>query len=76
MKQTQHVPFMHTRLPYMCFVMMIKKLAHWGWPGGACSTSAAQSLRVWILGADLRTTHQAMLCWHPTYKIGEDWHRC
>ena len=29
-------------------------------------------LWVWIQGADLHTTHQAMLWWHPTYKIEED----
>ena len=29
-----------------------------------------------ILGVDLHTAHQAMLWWHPTYKIEEDWHRC
>ena len=37
-----------------------------------CSTLAAWGLPVWILGVDLHTTHQAMLWWHPTYKIEED----
>ena len=41
-----------------------------------CSTSEAQGSWVWIPGIDLHTTHQAMLTWHPTYKIEEDWHRC
>ena len=36
----------------------------------------AQDLWVQILGADLHTAHQAMLWWHPTYKIEEGWHRC
>ena len=51
-----------------------------GYPGGiavklACSASAARGLRVRILGVDLHTDHQAMLWWHPTYKIEEYWHR-
>ena len=33
-------------------------------------------LQVRILGMDLHTVHQAMLRWHPTYKVEEDWHRC
>ena len=40
------------------------------------SALAAQGSLVQILGADLHTAHQAMLWWHPTYKIEEDWHRC
>ena len=52
-----------------------------GQPGGAVvkfvhSASVAQGLWVQITGADLHTTCQAMLWWHPTYKIEEDWHRC
>ena len=48
------------------------------WPGGVvvkfiCSVLAALGLQVWILGVDLYTTHQAMLWWHPTDKIKEDW---
>ena len=27
---------------------------------------------VWILGMNLYTAHQAMLWWHPTYKIEEE----
>ena len=50
-------------------------------PGGTVvkfvhSSSVAQSSQVPILGVDLHTAHQAMLWWHPTYKIEEDWHRC
>ena len=41
-----------------------------------CSAWAAQGLQVQIPGADLCTAHQAMLWWHPTYKIEEDRHRC
>ena len=41
----------------------------------APSTLAAQGLQVWIPGADLQTTHQAMPQ-HPTYEIEEDWRRC
>ena len=41
-----------------------------------CSASAAWSLQVRILGVALHTTLQAMLWWHPTYKIEEDWPRC
>ena len=39
----------------------------------ARSASVAQGWCVWILGADLHTSHQAMLWQHPTYKIEEDW---
>ena len=42
----------------------------------AHSALAAWGLQVWILGADLCTSHQAMLWRHPTHKIEEDWHRC
>ena len=48
-------------------------------PGGgvvvkfAHSASAAQGSQVQIPGADLCTTHQAMLWQHPTYKTEEDW---
>ena len=41
-----------------------------------CSTSAAQGSWVQTPGMDLYTAHQAMLWWHPTYKMEEDWHRC
>ena len=37
------------------------------------STSAARGSQVQILGADLHTAYQAMLWWHPTYKIERDW---
>ena len=40
------------------------------------SALAAQGSQVQILGADLHTTHQAVLWWHPTHEIEEDWHRC
>ena len=40
-----------------------------------CLASAAQGSGVQILGADMHTAHQAMLWWHPTYKIEEDWHK-
>ena len=40
------------------------------------STLAAPGLQVQILGADLRTTHQAVLTRCPTYKIEEEWQRC
>ena len=40
------------------------------------SALAAQGLQVQMLGTDLQTAHPAMLRWHPTYKIEEDWHRC
>ena len=57
---------------------MKKRSRSWGQPGGVvvksvCSFLAAQGLRVLILGADLCTTHQAMLWLYPTYKIEEDW---
>ena len=53
----------------------------WRWPSGVvvkfvCSASAAQASQVWILGADLHISHQAMLWRCPTYKIEEYWHRC
>ena len=43
----------------------------WGWPSGiavkfVCSASAARGSLVWILGAVLHTTYQAMLWCHPT----------
>ena len=41
-----------------------------------CSASAAQGSQVQIPGTDPYTAHQAMLWWHPTYKIEGDWHRC
>ena len=57
------------------------KMTSWGWPSGivvkfAHSASAAQGSWVWIPSADLHSALQAMLWWHPTYKIQEDWHRC
>ena len=42
----------------------------------ACSALAAWSSWVQILGADLHTTHAAMLWQCPTYKREEGWHRC
>ena len=50
-----------------------------GWPSGTVvkfvhSALVAQGSQVWIPGADPHTARQAMLWWHPTYKI-EDWHR-
>ena len=38
--------------------------------------SVVQGSRVLILGADLNTTHRAMLWRRPTYKIEEDWRKC
>ena len=40
-----------------------------------CSTPAAWGSQVRVPGMDLHTVEQAMLLWHPTYKIEEDWHR-
>ena len=40
------------------------------------SSLVAQGLQVQMPGADLHTTHQAMLWRCPTYKIEEDWHGC
>ena len=40
------------------------------------STLLAQGLWVQILGMDLHTAHQAMLCWCAPYKTEEDRHRC
>ena len=37
------------------------------------SASTAQGSPVWIPGTDLHTAYQAMLWWHPTYKVEEDW---
>ena len=37
------------------------------------SALVAWGSRVWIPGVDIRTTHQAMLLQHLTYKIEEDW---
>ena len=53
----------------------------WGRPSGvvvklAHSASVAWGLQVQILGADLCTSHWAMLWQCPTYEIEEDWHRC
>ena len=42
----------------------------------ARSTLVAQGSWVLILGMDLRTAHQAVLWWSPTYRMEEDWHRC
>ena len=58
----------------------IKTFCFRGQPSGIVvkftrSTSVAQDLQVRILGTDLHTTHQAMLWWHPTYKIEENCHR-
>ena len=60
---------------------MTQKSEIGGWPGGvvvkfAHSASAARGSQVWIQGADLYIVCQAILCWCPTYKIEEDWHRC
>ena len=38
----------------------------------SCSTSVARGLLVQILGADLHTTHQAMLWQHLTWKNWND----
>ena len=48
-----------------------------GWSGGTVvkfvrSTSVAQSLPVWTVGADQHTIHQAMLWQHPTKKNQKD----
>ena len=42
----------------------------------ACSTLVVLGLRVQILGAEVHTTCQATLQWHPMYKLEEDGHRC
>ena len=52
-----------------------------GWPRGLVvefvhSTSTARGSRVWIMGMDLHTAHEAMLWRRPSYKVEEDWHRC
>ena len=61
--------------------ILLRKGTFWGWPSGIevkfmLSVTVAQDSQVQILGADLCTVHQAMLWWHPTYKIEEAWHRC
>ena len=61
--------------------LFFKQRGVWGWPGSivvtfTCSALVAQGLWLWIPGADLHTTHQAMLWQHPSDKIEEDWHRC
>ena len=43
---------------------MVESCALLWWPG------------VQLPGADLHTTHQAMLWQHPIYKIEEDWPGC
>ena len=55
----------------------IKGELGWGWLSGVVvgftqSASVAWGLWVWVLGAELHTTHQTMLWWHPIYKIEED----
>ena len=62
-------------------IKILKKISSRGWSGDIMvkfmhSALAAQGSRVRILGTDLHTTHQAMLWWHPIYKIEEDCHRC
>ena len=57
------------------------KFIIWGLAGGVVVkfthfALAARGSRVWVLGADLGTAHQAMLWWRPVYKVEEDWHRC
>ena len=57
------------------------KTMPWGQPGGIVFKFLhfaldAQGLRAQMPGVDLHTTHQAMLCQCPTYKLEEDWHRC
>ena len=52
-----------------------------GQPGGVevkftGSASTAWGSQVWVLGANLHTTHQAMLWQLLTYKIEEDCHKC
>ena len=42
----------------------------------ACSALAAQGSQVWIPGADLHTTYQAMLWRCPMYRVEEDGHQC
>ena len=54
-----------------------KILTIWGQAGGVVvkfshSTSVAWGSWVQIPGTDLDTAHQAMLWWHPTYKVKED----
>ena len=44
--------------------------------GFVCSASAVWGSLVQFPGADLCTACKAMLWWHPTYKVEEDWHRC
>ena len=58
----------------------IKRIPEWErWPGGVVvkfvypALAAAWGLQVWIPGTDIHTAHQAMLWWHLTYKIEEDW---
>ena len=61
---------------------MLLKIYNWrGQPSGIVvkfmhSASAAQGSWVQIWGTDLHTICQAVLWWHPTYEIEEDWHRC
>ena len=50
--------------------------AQWGSVKFAHSASATRGSPFGIPGADLRTTCQAMLGRHPTYKVEEDGHGC
>ena len=62
-------------------IINIKIHLHQGEPSGVVVkfthfALVARGLWIQILGADLCTTHQAMFCWRPTYRIEEDCHRC
>ena len=53
--------------------MIQKKRKLRGCPSGimvkfTCSASATQGLQLQVPGTDLCISHQALLCWHPTYK--------
>ena len=54
----------------------IKNAVTWDQPGSVVAGLAHSASAAWILDADLHTTHQAKLWWHPTYKTEEDWHSC
>ena len=63
------------------FIINFKRYQFRGRPTGVVvkftsSASVARGLQVQIQGTDLHTTIQAMLLWHPTYKVEEDWHKC
>ena len=61
--------------------VLCQKCGERGQPGGIVvkfmhSASVVQGSQIWILGADLHTTQQAMLRWRPKCRVEEDWHRC